>query len=79
MVMPLRSWSMKADRIGERLEPLSNIEQGNITASGLFQYAFGSDESLNLTINGSFVDDERLSSLSDLDPVILGLHQHERR
>ena len=60
-------------RIGERLEPLSNIEQGNVTASGLFQYAFGSDESLNLTINGSFVDDERLSSLSDLDPVILGL------
>ncbi len=60
-------------RIGERLEPISNIEQGNITASGLFQYAFGSDESLNLTINGSFVDDERLSSLSDLDPVILGL------
>ena len=60
-------------RIGERLEPLSDIEQGNLTASGLFQYAFGSDESLNLTINGSFVDDERLSSLSDLDSVILGL------
>lgn len=60
-------------RIGERLQPLSNIEQGNMTVSGLFQYAFGSDESLNLSINGSFVDDERLSSLSDLDPVILGL------
>ncbi|MCH2645284.1 MAG: FtsX-like permease family protein, partial [Candidatus Poseidoniaceae archaeon] len=60
-------------RIGQRLEPLSTPENSNMTASGLFQYAFGSDESLNLTINGSFLDDDRLSSLSDLDPVILGL------
>ncbi len=60
-------------RIGQRLQPLSTLNSGNLTASGLFQYAFGSDESLNLTINGSFIDDERLSSLSDLDPVILGL------
>ncbi len=60
-------------RIGQRLEPLSTPENANMTASGLFQYAFGSDESLNLTINGSFLDDDRLSSLSDLDPVILGL------
>lgn len=60
-------------RIGQRLEPLSIINSGNITVSGLFQYAFGSDESVNLSINGSFVDDARLSSLSDLDPVILGL------
>lgn len=60
-------------RIGQRLQPLSTLENPNMTASGLFQYAFGSDESLNLTINGSFLDDDRLSSLSDLDPVILGL------
>ena len=60
-------------RIGQRLQPLSTLENPNMTASGLFQYAFGSDESLNLTINGSFLDDNRLSSLSDLDPVILGL------
>jgi len=60
-------------RIGQRLQPLSTLDSGNMTASGLFQYAFGSDESLNLTINGSFIDDDRLSSLSDLDPVILGL------
>ena len=60
-------------RIGQRLEPLSTPENSNMTASGLFQYAFGSDESLNLSINGSFLDDDRLSSLSDLDPVILGL------
>ena len=60
-------------RIGQRLQPLSFLDGGNLTASGLFQYAFGSDESLNLTINGSFIDDDRLSSLSDLDPVILGI------
>ena len=60
-------------RIGERLQPLSINTNSNLSASGLFQYAFGSDKSINLTINGSFVDDERLSSLSDLDPVILGL------
>ena len=60
-------------RIGERLNPISEINNGSIRASGLFQYAFGSDESLNLSINGSFVDDERLSSLSELDSVILGL------
>ena len=59
--------------IGERLEPLSSIENSTLSATGLFQYAFGSDESINLTINGSFVDDDRLSSLTDLDPVILGL------
>ena len=60
-------------RIGERLNPISEVNNGSIKASGLFQYAFGSDESLNLSINGSFVDDERLSSLSELDSVILGL------
>ena len=60
-------------RIGERLNPISEVNNGSIRASGLFQYAFGSDESLNLSINGSFVDDERLSSLSELDSVILGL------
>jgi len=60
-------------RIGERLNPISEVENGSIKASGLFQYAFGSDELLNLSINGSFVDDERLSSLSELDTVILGL------
>lgn len=60
-------------RIGQRLEPLSTLDNGNMTVAGLFQYAFGSDESLNLSINGSFIEDERLSSLSDLDPVILGL------
>ena len=60
-------------RIGERLNPISEINNGSIRASGLFQYAFGSDEALNLSINGSFVDDERLSSLSELDSVILGL------
>ena len=60
-------------RIGERLQSLALVADGNITVSGLFQYAFGSDASLNLSISGSFVDDERLSSLSDLDPVILGL------
>ena len=60
-------------RIGERLQSLASVADGNITVSGLFQYAFGSDASLNLSISGSFVDDERLSSLSDLDPVILGL------
>ena len=60
-------------RIGERLQPISAVENGTVRASGLFQYAFGSDESLNLSINGSFVDDERLSSLSELDSVILGL------
>lgn len=60
-------------QIGQRMGPLSSIDNGNITASGLFQYAFGSDDSLDLVINGSFVDDDRLSSLSDLDPVILGL------
>ena len=59
--------------IGERLEPLSSIENSTLVTTGLFQYAFGSDESINLTINGSFVDDDRLSSLTDLDPVILGL------
>jgi putative ABC transport system permease protein len=59
--------------IGERLEPLSSIENSTLVTTGLFQYAFGSDESVNLTINGSFVDDDRLSSLTDLDPVILGL------
>ena len=59
--------------IGERLAPLSSIENTTLSATGLFQYAFGSDESINLTINGSFVDDDRLSSLADLDPVILGL------
>ena len=60
-------------QIGERLEPLSSVENSTLAATGLFQYAFGSDESINLTINGSFVDDDRLSSLTDLDPVILGL------
>ena len=60
-------------RIGERLEDLTNVSNGTLSASGLFQYAFGSDDSLNLTITGSFVEDERLSSLSELDPVILGL------
>ncbi len=60
-------------RIGERLNPISEVNNGSIRASGLFQYAFGSDESLNLSINGSFVDDERLSSLTELDSVILGL------
>ena len=60
-------------RIGERLRSISEVNNGSIRASGLFQYAFGSDESLNLSINGSFVDDERLSSLSELDSVILGL------
>ena len=60
-------------RIGERLNPISEVNNGSIRAAGLFQYAFGSDESLNLSINGSFVDDDRLSSLSELDSVILGL------
>ena len=60
-------------RIGERLNPISEVDNGTMRASGLFQYAFGSDKSLNLTINGSFIDDERLSSLSELDSVILGL------
>ena len=45
-------------RIGERLNPISEVNNGSIRASGLFQYAFGSDESLNLSINGSFVDDD---------------------
>ena len=39
-------------RIGERLNPISEVNNGSIKASGLFQYAFGSDESLNLSING---------------------------
>ena len=59
--------------IGDRLQPLSSVGNTNLSATGLFQYAFGSDESINLTINGSFVGDDRLSSLADLDPVILGL------
>ena len=59
--------------IGDRLQPLSSVGNTTLSATGLFQYAFGSDESINLTINGSFVDDDRLSSLADLDPVILGL------
>lgn len=59
--------------IGERLQPLTSVGNTTLSATGLFQYAFGSDESINLTINGSFVDDDRLSSLADLDPVILGL------
>ena len=60
-------------RIGERLQDMTQVSNGTLSASGLFQYAFGSDESLNLNITGSFVEDERLSSLSELDPVILGL------
>ena len=59
--------------IGDRLQLLSSFGNTTLSATGLFQYAFGSDESINLTINGSFIDDGRLSSLADLDPVILGL------
>ena len=58
-------------RIGERLQDMTQVSNGTLSY-GLFQYAFGSDESLNLNITGSFVEDERLS-LSELDPVILGL------
>ena len=49
-------------RIGERLQDMTQVSNGTLSASGLFQYAFGSDESLNLNITGSFVEDERLSS-----------------
>ena len=59
--------------IGDRLQPLSSVGNTTLSATGLFQYAFGSDESINLSINGSFIDDDRLSTLADLDPVILGL------
>ncbi|MBI98627.1 MAG: hypothetical protein CMB71_00405 [Euryarchaeota archaeon] len=60
-------------RIGDRLQPLSSVGNTTLSATGLFQYAYGSDESINLSINGSFIDDDRLSTLADLDPVILGL------
>lgn len=59
--------------IGDRLQSISNVANGTVNASGLFQFAFGSDDSQLLAINGSFTESDELSQLSELETVVLGL------
>ena len=59
--------------IGDRLQMISSVANGSLNASGLFQFAFGSDDSQVLNINGSFTENDQLSQLSELEPVVLGL------
>lgn len=59
--------------IGNRLQMISSVANGSLNASGLFQFAFGSDDSQVLNINGSFTENDQLSQLSELEPVVLGL------
>ncbi len=59
--------------IGDRLHSISDVANGTVNASGLFQFAFGSDDSQLLAINGSFTESDELSQLSELETVVLGL------
>lgn len=59
--------------IGDRLQMISGVANGSLNASGLFQFAFGSDDSQQLMINGSFTENDQLSQLSELESVVLGL------
>ena len=59
--------------IGDRLQMISDVANGSLNASGLFQFAFGSDDSQRLNINGSFTENDQLSQLSELESVVLGL------
>lgn len=59
--------------VGDRLQMISSVANGSLNASGLFQFASGSDDYQVLNINGSFTENEQLSQLSELEPVILGL------